>query len=89
MAEGIMQLSLQIFSKNSVEESFPVFLIQFIAMQNILLKNMKTNSSGIVFIFLMAKLYLRRRNLNYKRECELWHYEDWKTSRYRKWERNV
>ena len=58
-------------------------------MQNIILKNMKTNSSGTVFIFLMAKLYLRRRNLNYKRECELWHYEDWKTSRYRKWERNV
>lgn len=27
--------------------------------------------------------------LNYKRECELWHYEGWKTSRYRKWERNV
>ena len=24
---------------------------------------MKTNSSGIVFIFLMAKIYLRRRNL--------------------------
>lgn len=58
-----MQLSLQIFSKNSVEESFPVFLIQFIAMQNILLKNMKTNSSGIVFIFLMAKFYLKRKNL--------------------------
>ena len=27
--------------KNSVEESFPVSLIQFIAMQNIILKNMK------------------------------------------------
>ena len=27
--------------------------------------------------------------LNYKRECELWHYEGWKTSRYSKWERKV
>ncbi len=27
--------------------------------------------------------------LNYKRECELWHYEGWKSSRYRKWERNI
>lgn len=27
--------------------------------------------------------------LNYKRKCELWHYEGWKTSRYCKWERNI
>ena len=27
--------------------------------------------------------------LNYKRECELWHYEGWKTSHYCKWERDV
>ena len=36
-----IQKSLQIYLKNSVEESFPVSLIPFIAMQNIILKNMK------------------------------------------------
>ena len=41
MAEVIMQLSLQIYSKNSVEGSFPDFLIQSIVMRNIILKNMK------------------------------------------------
>lgn len=31
--------------------------------QELMSVNMKKNSSGIVFIFLMAKLYLKRKNL--------------------------
>ena len=40
-----------------------LFTSIILTSQELMYANMKKNSSGLVFIFLMAKLYLKRKNL--------------------------